>query len=609
MNKKIVQNFTKRIPLRNTIAFRSLVSFALAFFIVLAFSGSYLVSQQLRSIRDESHESNQVILHQAILVLNNLYDLFLNRLTLLATIPYISNQGATESGKYLKSYSVAPLFIPGEHVTLYNSRREKVSDNSMVGIAPVSIAYHELKNFDDIESQRPYISPLYWEQNTPKKIVAVLVENRATSDGYLTASFSFRRVWDVFENFKVGTNGLVIVIDESGSIVYHPNLREWVFTHKNASDFGIEGFDVLNFKPSPQRYYKICDGKEYLINYEYDPRIKLGVITLLPREEVESQAHAFSLSFILVAIAFLIALIFVGVWLFYKIEQPIQQLIQKMIAIAHGNYEKNSRISTSDSNDEINALSQVFETMRRTIREKAEALARHQAMLEDEIAKRTEKLEQANAKLNQISRTDELTKLPNRRDIREKIGYEISRYERSRRNFSFLFVDIDKFKDFNDHYGHVCGDLVLKTVANVMRDSLRKQDVVARWGGEEFLALLPETPLVGAGLVANRLCEKISKTVITIANQTLQITITVGVAEYDERLGMDHSIDLADRALYSGKMSGRNKVVIFNPEDITEEDLAAAKTEMEFAKKTGKVISTDDPKALEAPQDATTENS
>jgi diguanylate cyclase (GGDEF)-like protein len=115
-----------------------------------------------------------------------------------------------------------------------------------------------------------------------------------------------------------------------------------------------------------------------------------------------------------------------------------------------------------------------------------------------------------------------------------------------------------------------------------MKNSLRKQDIISRWGGEEFLALLPETPLGGASLVAERLRKKIADTEIHFADQNLHVTITIGVAEYDERLGMDHSINLADRALYEGKQTGRNKIVLFNPENITEEDLKAAEEELKF---------------------------
>ena len=221
--------------------------------------------------------------------------------------------------------------------------------------------------------------------------------------------------------------------------------------------------------------------------------------------------------------------------------------------------------------------------MRLTIQKEINALAEHQAHLEQEVLKRTEELNKMNQQLQIISRIDELTKLPNRRDIREKIQNEIYRYERTNRNFSILFVDIDKFKDFNDKFGHICGDLVLKTVAETLRDQLRKQDVVSRWGGEEFLVMLPETPLQGASLVAERLRRSIENRKIEFAGQQQHVTITLGVAEYDKRLGMDHSINLADRALYNGKQTGRNKVVVFDPKDITEDDLKAAQEELQFA--------------------------
>ena len=95
--------------------------------------------------------------------------------------------------------------------------------------------------------------------------------------------------------------------------------------------------------------------------------------------------------------------------------------------------------------------------------------------------------------------------------------------------------------------------------------------------------MLPETPLQGASLVAERLRRSIENRKIEFAGQQQHVTITLGVAEYDKRLGMDHSINLADRALYNGKQTGRNKVVVFDPKDITEDDLKAAQKELQFA--------------------------
>lgn len=582
MESKESNQIDTHIPVVNSIAFRSMVAFAIAFFVTLVGGGSFLLSNQMDTVRDEASKQNKLSLRQASTVIEGQYDLFLNRLTLLSTTPFIADQDPAESGGFLKGYNVAPLFIPGENVALYNSNHEKVSDNSMVGIARASSSYQELEDFGAVEPQHPYISPLFWEQHTPKKIVAVLVENRAKSNGYLAASFSFRRLWEIFENYKIGEHGFFVIVDESNQIVYHPDIRKWVTSQKKAEDLGFKGFDAKTFKPAESDYALLQDGKEYLVNYEYNPRLKLGVLSLQPKQEIEAQALAFGKIFLYIGFVFLLAIVIVTIWLFFNIERPIQSLINKMQVIAKGNYAESSGISGT-KNNEIHILARVFDKMCATIREKMDALTEHQSHLEDEVSKRTEELAQTNDLLKKISRTDELTRLPNRRDIREKIQYEVSRYDRSKRKFSLLFVDIDKFKDFNDQYGHVCGDIVLKTVADTMRNSLRKQDIIARWGGEEFLALLPETILSGAALVAERLRKKIADVEIAFGNQTLHVTITVGVAEYDERLGMDHSINLADRALYRGKQTGRNKIEVFNPEDITAEDITAAENEQKFS--------------------------
>ena len=576
-NDKIQSN----IPFVHTIAFRSMIVFAMVFFIILAGGGIFLVYAQMNSFQKNASKEKQLATKQALEQISTQCNIFIGRLSLLATSPYLSNQDPIESSSFLKGYNVSPLFIPGEHVVLHNSNHEKVSDNSMVGISQINVSYQELKNFQAVEPQKPYISPLFWEQRTPKKIMAVLVENRARSDGYLSASFSIRRLWEFFENYSTGKKGFFIIVDESDVIVYHPQIQEWANGEKKVQDLGLKDFDAKTFKAS-QDFYRLNDGKDYLINYEYDPKTKFGVLALQSKSEVMAPAQAYFQIFIYIGLVFLIATLCITLWLFFSIEKPLQKLIKKMLIIADGHYEESSGI-TGDKQNEIHVLARVFDKMRLTIQKEINALAEHQAHLEQEVLKRTEELNKMNQQLQIISRIDELTKLPNRRDIREKIQNEIYRYERTNRNFSILFVDIDKFKDFNDKFGHICGDLVLKTVAETLRDQLRKQDVVSRWGGEEFLVMLPETPLQGASLVAERLRRSIENRKIEFAGQQQHVTITLGVAEYDKRLGMDHSINLADLALYNGKQTGRNKVVVFDPKDITEDDLKAAQEELQFA--------------------------
>lgn len=172
-------------------------------------------------------------------------------------------------------------------------------------------------------------------------------------------------------------------------------------------------------------------------------------------------------------------------------------------------------------------------------------------------------LRESQEQLQIAARTDPLTQLPNRRDIIEKIGYERIRFERSKKSFALIVGDIDDFKQFNDTYGHDCGDFILVTVANLMRSSIRKQDQLARWGGEEFLFLLPETNLEGGRVVAEKIREKIASHVYMFQGQDLSVTMTFGVSVFDKNaLSIDGCIKSADQALYRGKEEGKNRVIL-----------------------------------------------
>jgi diguanylate cyclase (GGDEF)-like protein len=178
------------------------------------------------------------------------------------------------------------------------------------------------------------------------------------------------------------------------------------------------------------------------------------------------------------------------------------------------------------------------------------------------------KLEKANIQLEEISRKDPLTSLSNRRDIIEKINYEIIRFERNKRHFSLVMGDIDDFKSINDNFGHDCGDYVLKELSKVIISILRKQDIVSRWGGEEFLLLLPETNSSGAKIAAEKVRKIIEDKVFNYNSKSMPITITFGVSEYSITKDIDSCIKEADTALYRGKKRGKNRVEIFDGKTI-----------------------------------------
>ncbi len=154
--------------------------------------------------------------------------------------------------------------------------------------------------------------------------------------------------------------------------------------------------------------------------------------------------------------------------------------------------------------------------------------------------------------------TDALTGLCNRKKIDDLLEYEVSRAKRSSEPFSFLLIDIDFFKEVNDKFGHQAGDVVIKEFSSILLDNSRKIDKIGRWGGEEFVVILPYTTLNEAALMANSLVKKISTYCFT---HEFSNTATIGIASFHEDDTPSSILQRADKALYLGKEFGRNRVV------------------------------------------------
>lgn len=165
-------------------------------------------------------------------------------------------------------------------------------------------------------------------------------------------------------------------------------------------------------------------------------------------------------------------------------------------------------------------------------------------------------------KLERAAMSDFVTGLINRRCMTQKIKAQIAGNKRNHQISTIILADIDNFKKVNDTYGHDCGDLALKSVADLMKAGLREEDVIARWGGEEFLLMLPNTNLAGGYNVAEKIRVAVEKNVFNYYEKEFFLTITLGVAELLPPLGIDDSIKRADEALYKGKEASKNCVVV-----------------------------------------------
>ncbi|MCL2231486.1 MAG: diguanylate cyclase [Treponema sp.] len=166
--------------------------------------------------------------------------------------------------------------------------------------------------------------------------------------------------------------------------------------------------------------------------------------------------------------------------------------------------------------------------------------------------------------IERLSMLDELTDLPNRRSFEARLSSEWSRATREKTPLSILMIDVDRFKDFNDTYGHIQGDIALQAASKVFSQMLKRPgDFAARWGGEEFIVLLPNTDISGAQEIAEQIRKNIETMLIPCYDGMVRnITVSIGVnVQINKKyITIDDFISGADKALYDAKIKGRNRV-------------------------------------------------
>lgn len=183
-----------------------------------------------------------------------------------------------------------------------------------------------------------------------------------------------------------------------------------------------------------------------------------------------------------------------------------------------------------------------------------------QKVIEAELRESEKKLRAGNLKLNRLAITDNLTQLYNRRYVIQRLREEMEKSRRYGLYFSCIMIDVDFFKKVNDRHGHLVGDYVLKRLGDLIKKNLRTSDIVGRYGGEEFLVIMPQTPAPKAELLAKRLCVLVDHTKFKTKKTSFSVTMSAGITYYPQKgiNEVDELIAKADKALYQAKNAGRN---------------------------------------------------
>lgn len=214
-----------------------------------------------------------------------------------------------------------------------------------------------------------------------------------------------------------------------------------------------------------------------------------------------------------------------------------------------GNFQK---IKLSNQSDEFDSIVTAFNLMNHKLSETMVSLAMMKNIVED----RTRVLEQ-------LSNTDPLTKVANRRALFERGDLELSRADRIHNNLTLILLDCDYFKNVNDEYGHQVGDELLKHICKICNQEIRSIDFLGRYGGEEFIIILPDCDIDGGIEIAKRIQKSLKENNLTIEDKELIVTLSMGISMLtDENETFEQLIHKADKAMYTAKENGRNRIEV-----------------------------------------------
>lgn len=257
-------------------------------------------------------------------------------------------------------------------------------------------------------------------------------------------------------------------------------------------------------------------------------------------------------------------------WLIYHILGIDQNMARQISAIENGlspteAFEREEIQPSGPTETLLVALCDLFSL----VSDRNKALVELNQTLEARVAARTQELTQANRELEVISITDHLTQLPNRRYAMQQLHLLWEEAMEYGHPLCCMMIDADNFKEVNDVYGHDAGDLVIKSLGWELQDSIRSDDVVCRMGGDEFLAICPNTNLKGALHLAEQIRSKVSQLHVLVDNDLWHGSISVGVAVSDSTVkDLDTLLKIADNGVYEAKKNGRNCVRTTQTQDI-----------------------------------------
>lgn len=375
----------------------------------------------------------------------------------------------------------------------------------------------------------PYVDP---QLSRTVATLAVPIEAGTLTFGSLAATLTFEAVDDILETFSRDGADRVALVTGAGRIIANSGGP----AESDGPPIEADILDALVAAQAGSAEYTNGDGVDMVGVLTAIPGSEWAVVAQIPAEEAYAPVVQLRNSAFLLVSIILVVIGGIAYMLGVVIVRPLARLTTGAAAVAAGDLSVDL---PQAGRGEVGYLTQVFNDMVERLRQSRE------------------ELDERNRELELLAVTDLLTGLHNRRYLLDAFDKEIRRADRHERPFCVLMIDVDRFKQYNDTYGHLAGDEVLRAMGIVLRDATRGLDITARYGGEEFICLLPECDLENAVIAGERIRYRLGEENF----EGGAVTISVGVAEFPMHGETAAAvIGEADAALYEAKAAGRDQV-------------------------------------------------
>ena len=359
---------------------------------------------------------------------------------------------------------------------------------------------------------------------------------------------------------KFGERGHSAIVDQFGHVIAHPN-PAWMSEMRDISSWPIVR-EMLAGHTGVLEFYSPFIGQTMVAGYAAVPGIGWGVMVPQPKSEAGRQVAALMTSqLVWSAVGLTLALMLA--WALSRwIRRPINQLVEASERLMANDFHGELPTFVDYAPREMAQLGQVLRRLVSGLQGSRDKVSELNASLQRRVDEATAQLRDANARLEKMAGSDHLTSLANRRHFEQSLSELLNRRRTDVPTVCIMLIDIDNFKHINDRYGHAAGDALLMQVARVLEDAMRHDDLVARYGGDEFVAQL-RCPRHIARQRAWDIHERIKNNGVAWNNEIIHITASIGLLCHDLKVPLDveQLLHRADTAMYQAKRTGRDTVV------------------------------------------------